>query len=705
MDTKSINPIIIKTEVGKKVDREALQEEYGVKKKDNFLNKIIKKANKLSKIEPLFKDKSIKTALKQGEIYDAIKQKELFFTKEKFPKLHEFASRIPQNVVGIVDKGKLKLFKKHYDNNDKEIMLSGINQHDTTEFADLTALYDTVPKDQLYSGDRLYIINGKLISAWSIYYGRNAISSPEDYGKNIDLIWNIPYLFGSFELKAQMGLGAPYRISDGQNTQDSEEEKWVKWLLNNKLNINDEYRKKCSFHEDSYGNYYQHIHRDSEGIADKLTILQPERMKVYLDPLTTKVLFYVYLPPIMGGTIMETYPSARGLGPATMAMQNSPVLRFPVPIVISVNDIIHVTEHKYTEYPFGFSCCKPLLDVAQTRLDCNIMVPYYFKKYIKPTIHWSYNDEGIGKKIKPQLNAMETKLESAEPGSDLITTHRWKGEVIQAKQGQSEIYAMLNDCDNQMFACTRVPETYFKAKGTTDRMVSNEDKTFLGSLKQRQNKFADAIFKKIIIPSVNIKFGEQKLNNDLVAETADTYNMVENKGVGSQPLTAIDVSNDPVYNSDEPLIEYENFYEMNYPRMEFEDITKTDITQEIANVNAMLNNELITHERAAQKLGEKFDPTLKSYLDKKQDLEIEQMESGIKQENEYQSSTFTEQKGGGDMNKDERTSELANPEGKFKRAENKLSKADGDGTEKPKGQKPKKSEKKTETADNFKKIM
>jgi len=689
MNTSSIDNLTFVKKKNEKVKKVNKNINIEILSSKNFLTKEVKKANDKSKIKKLVNDKSIKTKIRQEGSYYPDEHKELRYTKENYPKLHAYAKTIPNNIIGVITKFSTKLFKKDYDNTDKEIRLEGISPVKGIETADLTALYDSMPNDSLTQGDKVYIINGKPVSAWGLYYGMNSIKSPENYPRNLDLIWNVPYIFSSFELKAEMGLGANFKVSDGENSQDSEEEKWVNWLLKERLNVNNEFRKKCSFHEDSYGNYYIHIHRDDEGITDKLTILQPERMKVFIDPMTTKVLFYVYLPPIMAGTIIgatNNNQTNRQFGITNSVYSNNPAMRLPLPVIIPVTDMIHVTDHQYTEYPFGFSCVKPILEVTQTRFDCNIMVPYYFKKYIKPTIHWKYSDEDLKGKSKTALTDMENKLEGMEPGSDLISVDRWKGEVIQANQGQSEIYAMLNDCDNQIFACLRVPETYFKAKGTTDKTATNEDKTFLGSLKQKQSKFAEAFFKKVIKPSVNIKFG----NGLKIENSVNTIDMEVVTGFSSIPLK-----------------EYDSFYKMNYPKMEFEDITKTDITQEIANVTSLLNNDIITHERAAQRLGEKYDEELKKYEEVKRKTEMEQMEMNIEQQeinsvgetDSGKDNSFTELKGGNDMTKQSRTSELANPDGKYKRADNKLSDSKGDKVDRVK--EPVNDKKKVETADNF----
>ena len=695
LDIEDIEKIRIEGEIGEKVEIEDIALS-GINK--NYLTKEISKARDNSKIDKIVDEKLLKK-----EVSSEINK---IYSKE----ILKLAESIPKNIVGRIDNNKIKYFKKQDSIGSNEIQLEYINKpKNELEVADLTPLFDNIPKGEVNTGDRIYIINGRPVSAWGLYFGPNSIRSPEDYTKNLDLIWNVPYIFASFELKAEMGLGASFKVSDGKNSQDSPEEKWIDWLLNERLDINNEFRKKCSFHEDSYGNYYIHVHRDKTGIPDKLTILQPERMKVYIDPLTTKILFYVYLPPIMSGSLLTSGVGNstinRGIVLGNVNSSGIPKSMIPKPIVIAVNDIMHITDHKYTEYPFGFSGVKPILDVAQTRFDCNIMVPYYFKKYIKPTIHWRYdylnnssytkaNNKG-NTKIKVQLGKMETKIESMEPGSDLLTTMNWKGEVIQANQGQSEIYAMLNDCDNQIFSCLRVPETYFKAKGTTDKTATNEDKTFLGSLKQKQTKFANIIFKKIIKPSINIKFGNKKYKKTNLSKDLKTVSKFESI----------------------PLSDYDSQFEMNYPKMEFEDITKTDITQEIANVTALLGNELITHERAAQKLGEKYDGELKKFQEVKMKTEIEQMEQSVmegvegetensipehkkpKGEEEDSNDIYTTLQGQNNMTKQSKTSELANPNGKFKRADNKVSSSRGDGINRVKD--PKKDKKKIETADNF----
>jgi len=667
MNTKSINPLKIEGKVGDSVDIDEVASNLGLITTDDKIEKYLKERKKKRKIKSPFSDKKIRSALKAKNIYDAKKQIDLI----KYPKkLTEWASRVPNNVVVEIKGRRLKFFKKNYSDTDREIDLIGLNPYEkNSEFADLSGLYEDFAPNSTWVGNKLYVINGKLVSAWALYYGMNSIKSPEDYAKNVDMVYNVPYVFSSFELKAQMGLGAKMLIND-RLSEDSDREKYIRWLLKHRLKVDTRFRKKVSFHKSEYGNCYIHIHNDKDGIPDKLTILQPERIKVYLDPLTTKILFYVYLPPILGGSILPAYPHVRGSAGMTSGLMSAPMLRFPTPIVIPVRNMMHFKTHDYTEYPFGFSELRSATEVCQARFDINLLAPYYFKKYCKATTHWKYGDERtLGKNLNKKLTEMKGELEDLEPGSDVITSAAWESKVLGPATGQSEIFALTNDLDMQMFAVTGVPETYFKPKGTTDRLVSNEDKTFIGKLKQDQDEFSEMFFRKIIKKAIDIKFGPPKKPTfESASGASQRPDNITTGAIAPGGITALDVQKDPVFKDDEEDMTYEEWEASDYyPQIEFEDITKIDKTQEISNTLALLNAELIDKDRAAKRVGE-LPPSQNEQLQK-------EIKDKIQKEimSKYNPSDYTRMNGGLDMDKEERDSQLMNPEGKFKKAPNKVS--------------------------------
>jgi hypothetical protein len=287
----------------------------------------------------------------------------------------------------------------------------------------------------------------------------------------------------------------------------------------------------------------------------------------------------------------------------------------------------------------------------------------------------TYDDEGMPKNSGEKLKEMRDEVEEMEPASDLITLKRWESKVLGPASGQSEIFALTNDLDQQIFAAIEVPETYFKPKGTTDRMVSEGDKTFIGGLKEEQVEFAEMIEEKILYPALKIKFPKKKKENKEKIEIAElgwgSQNMSMNTAIPTMTGTIYpqDIEQDPIF-QERVVDEYDEYED--YPRIEFDDITKTDITQEIANTTALLQNGIITKKRAAQRVGERYD----------EEEMLEEMNLG----NLEDESTFTELRDK-DMNHDERNGELSNPQGKFKRADNKVSKNNDEGVGKIKEKK------------------
>lgn len=884
MIPKEMQPIHLKGKVIKEDNNTSFAKTED--KIQNYLNL----KNEQARIGKLVDDDKVLEFLKTNNIYDV--ETGDMFTPSK--ELQAWASYLPNDVVVTVEPNKKpKFFKKLNDQNTH--ILEGMGKQ-KLETADLSGLFDSYPNifsmDNPVANSRMYIINGKIVSAWALYYGPNSVKSPEDYAKNVDMVYNVPYVFSAFEIKAQLGLGAEMKVTAGEEisngndinlntdeqwqlseiekgnydnkgmenegdtkpsdntdtnpdmnkpqdkpdevekkkkdnsnqmlgqdagtvgqtdnsqskqttqqdfkdnemmggqdpqsqgmqngqmpmdgmTQESsemeEKVKWTKWFIKKKINLTTNFRKKISFHTSVYGNAYIHLHRDEKGIVDKLTILQPERMKLYLDPLTTKVLFLVYLPPILGGTMIAAYPSANRL--QDISMLNAPVLRFPSPVVIPVKDMIHFKVHDYTEYPFGFSELKSAVDICQARFDINLLAPYYFKKYCKTMLHVKYDNENAqGGKLEKKISDMKSELEDLEPGSDLITGPFWTVEAIGPGTGQSEIFALTNDLDEQLFAVTGVPITYFKPKGSTDRLVTNEDKVFLGKLRQEQETFIDQISRKIIIPAINEKFGlpnqgkeegiqdsndqmpmsvkgydrnskeeitegvdksgvtttgvtkgDPNTNNDQNRENASDrtqermYGTMVNEKLNSKNnneagkyenvndkkpndkfkkkkvetadfVTAYDVNNDPTFSTEDEYINDEEYeYENSYPKIEFGDITKTDLTQEIANSMVLLDKGIIDINRAAERVGEK--PPSKDLQ-----LQQQQMKMGMQQqggmgggspngksvtpdgkEADSTMDSFVRMRGGLDMNKQNKnakTDSTMNPEGKQKHRDN-----------------------------------
>ena len=487
--------------------------------------------------------------------------------------LKKWSERNPEMILEVADNGKFRCFERanRYDDVGESCVIK--KKLETAEDDRVLG----IPYAQAMAGDRVYIVNGKIFTGWALYFSLSAIKSPEDYGRNVDLVWNVPYLFSSILLKAQLGLGCGFDVNYGSESMEVPEEKMMRRYLFDRLKINTQKLVKTGFHLYTYGNAYWALRRDVNGMPDKITILQPERLKIFLDPMTTKILFYIYLPPIIGGTTIASYPSDGRVNPNILT---GVTLSYPTPIVMHPEDVCHFKINDFTEYPFGFSDVKTVIDPATARLDINVLNPILFKKYTKPMIHWQLNTEGIGpKQVKSKQDEMVTLLEDMEPGSDPVTTDRWKSTVIAVNQSKSAINELAADVDTQIFAATGAPESYFKSRGSTDRMISEQDKTFIARMRVPQSILGEQIEEKLIRPKL--------------------YKILSDKKQVKEYIEGPDIIENVLQSYDSWLAS-----EPKMPKIEWKNIFKQDDTQVIANTISLLNAGIIDKNRAAAMVGE-----------------------------------------------------------------------------------------------------
>jgi len=487
--------------------------------------------------------------------------------------LKKWSAKNPNLIAEVADNGKFRVFERanRYEDAGEQFVLK--SKLETAEDDRVLG----IPYAQAMAGDRVYIVNGKIFTGWALYFSLSSIKSPEDYARNVDLVYNVPYLFSSILLKAQLSLGCGFDVNYGAESMEVPEEKLLRRYLFDKVKINTQKLIKTGFHLHTYGNAYWALRRDKNNLVDKITILQPERIKIFLDPMTTKILFYIYLPPIIGGTTIASYPSDGKVNPNILT---GVTLSYPTPIVMHPEDVCHFKINDFTEYPFGFSDVKACIDPATARLDVNILSPILFKKYTKPMIHWQLTTEGIGpKQVREKQEEMESILEDMEPGSDPITTDRWNATVISVNQSKDEINTLASDMDTQIFAATGVPETYFKSRGSTDRMISEQDKTFLARMKVPQSLVAEQIEDKLIKPRIYHEFNQKQ-------EVKDYMN-------GEDPVEKV-LKDFDSWLADEPKL----------PKVEWSNVFKQDETQTISNAIALLNAQIIDVDRAKAMIGE-----------------------------------------------------------------------------------------------------
>lgn len=487
--------------------------------------------------------------------------------------LKKWSENNPNLILEVADNGKFRCYERNNEYGDVSASYVQKSKLETAEDDRVLG----IPYAQAMAGDRVYIVNGKIFTGWALYFSLSSIKSPEDYARNVDLIWNVPYLFSSILLKAQLGLGCGFDVNYGSESLEVPEEKMIRRYLFKTLKINTQKLVKTGFHLYTYGNAYWALRRNKDGIVDKVTILQPERLKIFLDPMTTKILFYIYLPPIIGGTTIASYPSDGRVNPNILT---GVTLSYPTPIVMHPEDICHFKINDFTEYPFGFSDVKSCIDPATARLDINILNPILFKKYTKPMIHWKLNTEGIGpKQVKAKQDEMVSLLEDMEPGSDPVTTDRWDSTVIAVNQSKAAINELAADVDTQIFAATGAPESYFKSRGSTDRMISEQDKTFIARMKVPQSLVAEQIEEKLIRP---------KLYHD-IKKKQEVKDYMNGENVIEKVLETYDS-----WLASEPK----------YPEVEWKNIFAQDDTQLISNAIALLNAGIIDVNRAAAMVGE-----------------------------------------------------------------------------------------------------
>jgi hypothetical protein len=552
-------------ELGSSNSDAKIMEEFDRIKKENSLNKHFSKD-----MEKIRQDLISKNYLNPDNTFN----EKNALAKGNLTQLRDWSKKNPSLILEVADNAKIRLYerKNRYDDPGESYIVK-----DKIELAEDDRVIG-IPYAQAMAGDRVYVINGKVFTGWALYYSLSSIKSPEDYGRNIDLVYNVPYLHASILLKAQLGLGTGFDVNYGSETKENPEEKLVRRYLFEKLRLNTSKLIKTGFHLYAYGNAYWALRRDVNGQVDKVTILQPERLKIFLDPMTTRIMFYIYLPPIIGGTTIASYPSDGRVNPNILT---GVTLSYPTPIVMHPEDVCHFKINDFTEYPFGFSDIKTCIDPATARLDINILAPILYKKYTKPMIHWQLTTEGLGpRQVETKKDEMVDMLQAMEPGSDPVTTDRWKAAVITSGQTGSAILDLTSDVDTQIFAATGAPESYFKSRGSTDRMISEQDKTFIARLKVPQQIVADQIEDKLIRPRVYAELQKKKAIRKFLDGDTDVVDDI--------------LTNYDSWMASEPKI----------PKIVWKDVFKQDETQSIANSIALLNAGIINSDRAAMRIGE-----------------------------------------------------------------------------------------------------
>lgn len=333
-------------------------------------------------------------------------------------------------------------------------------------------------------------------SEWSAYYDLQAFPPKESYEENESLFVMVPYFKAGMFLRAEMSVGVGIDdIKDPKSKEETPQERYVKEEFD-RLDVEKILSKTC-LHRDLYGNSYWYKEWDIEPTTGQrtlkhITVIQPKRVRIRLSrEVGNKKIGYAYLPPI--------------LVPGT----------FPMPIALELSDIIQFKGEDYDEIPYGYSKVKAIRTILESRREVNILEPIIYKHYTKPWIHWKLTSEGLSDiQVSNYQSDMETAMKEAGPESDMITTDRWEASVMsgsQAKDGNL-VKNLIEDIDNQIFGELKVPETYFKAKGSTDRMILRQDDNFMREMGRIQNYFSWIIKEELIKPLLENKFGSRVQN-------------------------------------------------------------------------------------------------------------------------------------------------------------------------------------------------
>ena len=327
-------------------------------------------------------------------------------------------------------------------------------------------------------------------SVWSAYFDLQTYPHIEVYSDNEDYRDHVPYFKSCLDLRAEMSVGVGFEIRDDTSEETSPQEEYIRSEFD-RLDINTGKLIPTQVFRDLYGNGYWHLKwnktQDGEKYVEKIINVFPKRIRVRLGRQKgSPIIGYAYMPAMFV------------------------IGQIPSPVPLDLKSVIHFKGDIYDDRPYGHSKVKGLEEILRARWDLNILLPIYFKHYAKPWIHWSYNSEGrVPKQIKNDINDMFGAIEEAGPDSDMITTNAWTATTFGAGAHQKDPKTFIEDLDGQMFGALKVPETYFKPKGTTDRMILRQDDNFKREMGRIQGYFSKVLLEDLIKQLCQLKFGPQ----------------------------------------------------------------------------------------------------------------------------------------------------------------------------------------------------
>jgi len=327
-------------------------------------------------------------------------------------------------------------------------------------------------------------------SAWSAFFDLQAFPHLENFTDNEDYRDHVPYFKACLDLRAEMSVGVGFEITDKTTEETTPQEEFVRKEFD-RLHI-EEKLVRTQVNRDLYGNAYWHLKWEIDKptgnkFLERIVVVYPPRMRVRLDKKAgNPIIGYAYQPTMfVPGTI-------------------------PVPVPVETKAIINFWGDRYDDKPYGYSKVKGIKEVLQSRWDINVLTPIFFKHYAKPWVHWKLNSEGLQpQQVTTFIDDMFEAMEEAGPDSDMVTSDRWEATTFSAGNQAKEPTIFTEDMDNQLFGNMKVPETYFKAKGTTDRMILKQDDNFKREMLRIENQFNKQITEELIKPLLYIEFGPQ----------------------------------------------------------------------------------------------------------------------------------------------------------------------------------------------------
>lgn len=322
-----------------------------------------------------------------------------------------------------------------------------------------------------------------LIGAGNVFRrkGPNEYFPKENFRLNMALFLTTPYLFAGVMVRAHYSLGLPYKFVDAEARSTVEEkylERRARFLEFKQLFF------KTSIHMDVYGNAFWYMRRDGRGSIYDITMIQPERVLIEVNPLGIVESYNVLYPDWKNRGLSNKY------------------------YTLDPEDVVHFKLFDLGESPWGFSLVQPILPLLESRMEINKIMPILFKAYAKPYRHFQLTPPpGMPPgEIETTIDNMITSLnEETEPDSDLVTGDAWKINSV-SPPGTGNPTVVTEDMDEQAFAVMGIPKYFFKPTGTTDLNISKSDQWFRDQMRWKDDYFKDKLLRHYIIPELDAIF-------------------------------------------------------------------------------------------------------------------------------------------------------------------------------------------------------